>query len=236
MASRGKKKTQTKTDQPVVAVVKNSKNTPWALITACLAVLLLVFLFVNSFTVTTHIDLSDEEGNQLIDTSDESLFGFGKSAILILFAPNGYTSAVEYVITNLPALEGSELSQDIARQYLENYPESELKKLDTAFTVIFVTEFVYTAAVVLFVIFAIVAIAKKFAAAELISLVGATVITVFTLFRTAIAITMFSQSTKEFVLTAGGGIWLSIVSCIAAVVLLAVCFAKRKALDKENAK
>ena len=92
MASRGKKKTQSRGEQtPVVQVAAQKRDVRWTYVMAAVLVLLTVFLFINSFTVQANIEYEDEEGNNLLEDIDPSQLSFGKSAITVIFAPvNGY--------------------------------------------------------------------------------------------------------------------------------------------------
>ena len=95
MASRGKKKTQARGAQPAqVQAVKEKKDNRWAYVLTVLAVLLVVLIFINSFTVRANIEYTDESGNNLLEGIDSSQLTFEKSALTVLFAPvDGYDGA-----------------------------------------------------------------------------------------------------------------------------------------------
>lgn len=230
MASRGKKKVVNQVVEQAVTVRNTpSKDKNIMILSVIVTVLLLAFLFIGSFNVKVNIDMKDDSGNSLLDTSDPDLFGFGRSAITVLFAPlNGYTTAIDYVIKNLPALADSEISQDIASQYISSYPQSQLDLLDKAFTMIYITEAVYTAIILCIAIAMIVMWTTRCNNFERGVLVLSVIALLASIARIAIAITMYSQSTKEFMLSAGGAIWLSVVISLIAVVLTAVFMHKNK--------
>lgn len=230
MASRGKKKVVNQVvGQAVTVQQKPSKDKNTVILSVIVTVLLLAFLFIGSFNVKVSIDMKDESGNSLLDTSDPDLFGFSRNAITILFAPiGGYTTAIDYVIKNLPALADSEISQDIANQYISSYPQSQLDLLDKAFTMIYITEAFYTAIILCLAVAMIIMWTTRCKNFEKGVLVLSVIAFLASLARIAIAITMYSQSTKEFMLSASGAIWLSVVVSIVAVVLSAVFIYKNK--------
>lgn len=240
MASRGKKKAQTRSAAAPapVAVVRKVSDNRWTYVVAAMLVLLTVFLFVNSFTVQATIEYKDESGNNLLEDIDPSQMTFGKSAITTIFAPvNGYTDAIDYTLMNMPLSKDSTIVQDIAKQLVSSYPAQKLALLDTAYITIYVTETAYLALSLAFIAFAIVVLVRKKEGDDVLSLAVAAVMTVLSAVRLIIGLVMCLNSTKEFTITAGGAPWLALVVCAAATVILAVFVHGRKKAEKtEEAK
>ena len=77
MASRGKKKTQSRGEQtPVVQVAAQKRDVRWTYVMAAVLVLLTVFLFINSFTVQANIEYEDDECNNILEDIDTSQLSF----------------------------------------------------------------------------------------------------------------------------------------------------------------
>lgn len=224
MASRGKKKTQSRGVQTAdVVAVSAKRDLRYKYVVAALLVLLTVFLFINSFTVQANITYEDENGNNLLSEVDPSDMTFGKSTVTIMFAPvDGYDDAVGYTLKNLPISGGSELVQQIAKQLLAEYPQSQLDMLDTAYLTIYVTEAVYLAASIAFIVTAITVLVRKREKDDVIALAAASAMTLLSAVRLVIGLIMCMSSTKEFIITAGGAPWLALIATVAATVLLAI--------------
>lgn len=230
MASRGKKKTQARGATPVSAeVVTRKRDNRWAYVVAAALVLLTVFLFINSFTVQANIEYTDENGDNLLEDIDQSQMTFGKSAVTAIFAPvDGYEDAIDYTLRNLPFTKDSTIVQDIAKQLVSAYPQEKLQLLDTAYITIYVTETIYLALTLAFAAFSIVALVRKKEGDDVLSLIAAAVMTVLSAARLIIGLAMCMNSTKEFMITAGGAPWLALVTTLAATVILAVIVRGRK--------
>ena len=224
MASRGKKKTQARGAQPVqVQAVKEKKDNRWAYVLTVLAVLLVVLIFINSFTVRANIEYTDESGNNLLEGIDSSQLTFEKSALTVLFAPvDGYDGAVDFTLENLPLSKDSEIVQDIAKELVSSYPAEKLALLDQAYVTIYVTEVVYLAATLAFAAFTAVVALRRKKGDDVLALVGVGIMTVLSVARLVLALVMCMSSTKEFVITAAGAPWLSLVATVACTVLIAV--------------
>lgn len=236
MASRGKKKTQSRTNATAeVRTIPVKRDNRWAWVVVAALVLLTVFLFLDSFTIKANIEYEDESGNNLLAEIDASQMKFGKSAITVLFAPvDGYDGAIDYTLQNLPLSKDSEIVQDIAKELVSSYPEEMLALLDTAYVTIYVTEAVYLAFSLAFVALGIVLAVRRKEGDDLIALIACSVMTVLSAVRLIIALVMCMSSTKEFVITAGGAPWLSLLTTIAATVILAVFVAGRIRKDKSK--
>ena len=239
MASRGKKKAQAKSSQITDAVktVSEKKDNRWAIVAAAALVLLVVFLFINSFTIQANIEYEDENGENLLADVDSSQLRFGKSAVTVLFAPvEGYDGAVDYTIKNLPLLKDSTIVQDIAKQLIASYPQSKLELLDDAYVVIYITEAVYLAVSLGYMIMTTVLLVRRKEGDDVVFFAGTAAMTVFSAARLAIGLVMCLQSTKEFVITAGGAPWLALVVTAAAAVISGIFLSKRIRADKNNDK
>lgn len=236
MASRGKKKTQLRGETaPVVQTAAVKRDNRWVYVVAAMLVLLTVFLFINSFTVQANIEYKDEDGNNLLEDIDSSQLRFGKSAITAIFAPvNGYDGAIDYTLQNLPISKDSDIMQDIAKQLVSSYPASQIELLDDAYVTIYFTEVIYLAATIAFLILATVILIRKKAGDDIIALVAAAVMTVFSAVRLILGLVMCLSSTKEFMITAGGAPWLALVVTIAATVILSVLVAGRIKKEKNK--
>ncbi len=224
MASRGKKKTQARGTAPVQTVVAPRRtDNRWAFVVAATLVLLTVFLFINSFTVQANIEYTDENGDNLLADIDSSQMTFGKSAVTAIFAPvDGYEDAIDYTLKNLPLSKDSTIVQDIAKQLVSSYPQQKLQLLDTAYITIYVTETVYLAATLAFIAFSIAMLVRRKEGDDLMSLVAAAAMTVLSAARLIIGLVMCLNSTKEFMITAGGAPWLALVTAVAATIILAI--------------
>ena len=224
MASRGKKKTQARgTQAPVVQVVNAKKDNRWIIVSAAALVLLAIFLFLNSFTIQANIEYTTDDGTNVFEDVDKSELSFAKSAVTIIFAPvNGYEGAVDYTIKNLPLLSGSDMAQDIAKQFISSYPQSKL-----AYNTIYVTELAYCVLSLAYFVMLIVVLVRRKEGDDVIALAGTSVMTAFSAARLIIGLIMCMQSTSDFLITAGGAPWLALVVTAAATVLLAVLVAKR---------
>lgn len=224
MASRGKKKTQTRGGQvQAVQTVKEKTDNRWVYVVAAMLVLLTVFLFINSFSIQANIEYTDEDGNNLLEDIDSKELSFAKSAITTIFAPvEGYGGAVDFTLKNLPLSKDSEIVQDIAKQLVSSYPQSQLDMLDQAYITIYVTETVYLAATLCFIAFAIVVLVRRKKGDDLASLIAACIMTVLSAVRLILALVMCLSSTKEFVITAAGAPWLALVATIVCTVLLVI--------------
>ena len=229
MASRGKKKTQARgTQAPVVQVVNAKKDNRWIIVSAAALVLLAIFLFLNSFTIQGNIEYTTDDGTNVFEDVDKSELSFAKSAVTIIFAPvNGYEGAVDYTIKNLPLLSGSDMAQDIAKQFISSYPQSKLDLLDSAYNTIYVTELAYCVLSLAYFVMLIVVLVRRKEGDDVIALAGTSVMTAFSAARLIIGLIMCMQSTSDFLITAGGAPWLALVVTAAATVLLAVLVAKR---------
>lgn len=237
MASRGKKKTQARGVQTTpVQVVKEKSDNRWAYVLTVLAVLLTVLLFVNSFTVRANIEYTDDSGNNLLEDIDSSQLTFEKSALTVLFAPvDGYDGAVDFTLKNLPLSKDSEIVQDIAKELVSSYPAEKLALLDQAYVTIYVTEAVYLAATLGFAAFTAVVAVRRKKGDGVLALVGAGVMTVLSAVRLVLALVMCMNSTKEFVITAAGAPWLSLVATVASAILIAVFVFGKKTKNKAKA-
>lgn len=235
MASRGKKKTQSRGGQtPVVQVAAQKRDVRWTYVMAAVLVLLTVFLFINSFTVQANIEYEDDEGNNLLEDIDPSQLSFGKSAITVIFAPvNGYDGAIDYTLLNLPLSKDSTIVQDIAKQLVSSYPAEKLELLDSAYITIYVTETTYLAFSLAFIALAITVLVRKKNGDDVISLVAVSTMTALSAVRLILGLVMCMRSTKEFMITAGGAPWLALVVSVAATVVLAVFVADRIKKDKK---
>lgn len=234
MASRGKKKAQARGGQvAVVEVAKVASDNRWVAVTAVVLVLLTVFLFFNSFTVQADLEYEDEDGNNLLEDLDPDQLRFGKSAITVIFAPvGGYDGAIEFTLQNLPLSKDSTIVQDIAKQLVADYPQSKLELLDTAYLTIYVTETVYLAATIAFIVAAIVLLVRRKKGDDVAALVACSVMTLLGIVRLVLGLVMSLNSTNEFVITAGGAPWLSLIASVAATVLLAVFVSARVKKEK----
>lgn len=235
MASRGKKKTQARGAAPAPAVVAAEKrDSRWTYVVAAALVLLTVFLFINSFTVQADIKYTDDSGNNLLEDIDASQLTFGKSAVTVIFAPvDGYGDAIDYTLKNLPLSKDSTIVQDIAKQLVSSYPKEKLQLLDTAYITIYVTETAYLALTLAFAALSIVVLVRRKEGDDVLSLVAAAVMTLLSAARLIIGLVMCLNSTKEFMITAGGAPWLALVTTVAATVILAV-FVRDRKIKKKN--
>ena len=112
---------------------------------------------------------------------------------------------------------------------MDSYPEQLLAQLDAAFIAIYVIEVAIVVVTALYLIGFIVLVCVKGINGHLAAIVMTAVVTFVALVRMVFAIAVYSQSTKEFVLTAGGGAWLTFVAfATALVVLVASYIGKRK--------
>lgn len=235
MASRGKKKTQARAGQAPAVQQKTAvkRDNRWTYAVAVMLVLLTVFLFINSFTVQANIEYKDENGNDLLESLDSSQLSFGKSAVTTLFAPvDGYDGAIDFTLKNLPLSKDSEIVQHIAKQLVASYPASKLALLDTAYVTIYFTEAVYLAVTVAFIILAIILLVRRKAGDDVTALVASAVMTAFSAARLILGLVMCLQSTKEFMITAGGAPWLALVVTVVGTVILSVLTADRIKKDR----
>ena len=146
---------------------------------------------------------------------------------------------IEYIAAAKSAVSAGALSekfgvsrqvivQDIAKQLVSSYPQEKLQLLDTAYITIYVTETIYLALTFAFAAFSIVALVRKKEGDDVLSLIAAAVMTVLSAARLIIGLAMCMNSTKEFMITAGGAPWLALVTTLAATIILAVFVRGRK--------
>lgn len=236
MASRGKKKAQSRGIQTgAVQTVSEKKDNRWAIVAAAALVLLTIFLFINSFTIQANIEYEDENGENLLADVESSQLTFGKSAVTVLFAPvDGYDGAIDYTIKNLPLLKDSTIAQDIAKQLVASYPQSKLDLLDSAYIVIYVTEAVYLASSLGYIIMTAVLLSRRKKGDDTVFFAGTVTLALLSVARLVIGLVMCMQSTKEFVITAGGAPWLAFVVTVAASVITGIFLAKRIKKEKNT--
>ena len=230
MASRGKKKQaeQSRPAQAAAQIPEKSANRPdvWVWIMLAAIVAAFAFSFVPSYTVQATVDLDlGDEGY----TPDEDSFYIGADVLDILFVPaTGYDGAAEWLVAHFPATENSETMQDIARAYLQTYPASLLEQLDSAFVAIYAIEVALCAVTVAYAVAFVVMLSVKKGDKRLQALVFTAVACACALIRLIFAIAIYSQSTKEFVLTAGGGAWLTFLSFAIATACAAIAYFKKR--------
>ena len=234
MASRSKKKRGAAENASVAqAAPLNARQTGsvpgiwvWVMLAAIIASF--AFSFIPSYDVQATVDL--DLGDSTTELFEEDDFRIGAAMLDIIFAPlGGYEGAAHWLVQNFPATADSETMQQLAEAYMESYPEQLLEQLDSAFIAIYVIEVVIVAATALYLVGFIVLVCAKGVNSHFVALVMTAVVTFVALARMVFAIAVYSQSTKEFVLTAGGGAWLTFVAFAAAlVVLIATYIGKRK--------
>lgn len=232
MASRAKKKTASPTRATSPAIDRIGEAKPavpsaWVWIMLAVIVAAFAFSFIPSYDVQATVDLDlGEESAELFDDED---FHIGAAVLDILFAPvGGYEDAAHWLVDNFPATADSETMQSLAEAYMESYPQQLLDKLDAAFAAIYFIEVAVVAVTVAYIVGFIVLGSVKGTNKHLAALVMTAVATFVALVRTVFAIAVYSQSTKEFVLTAGGGSWLTFVAFAAALAALAATYVRDK--------
>ncbi len=238
MASRAKKKQaerpiEERKPSPVVVENKSSKPQVWVWIMLAAIIAAIAFSFVPSYDVqaTVDLDLGDSD-TQLFEDDD---FHIGAAVLDILFAPvGGYDGAADWLVRNFPATEDNETMQSIASSYMESYPPQLLAQLDSAFVAIFAIEVAIVVVTVLYIVGFLVLVSTKCTFKHLAAIVLTAVATLVSLVRMIFAITVYSQSTAEFVLNAGGGSWLTFVAFAAALAVLVATYISKRTKEKAS--
>lgn len=109
---------------------------------------------------------------------------------------------------------------------MSSYPQQLLDQLDDAFVAIYAIEVAIVAVTALYFIGFIVLVSIKGTKKHFAAIVMTAIVTFVSLVRMVFAIAIYSQSTKEFLLTAGGGAWLTFVVFAAALVVLVVTYVR----------
>ena len=223
MASRSKKKRNAAEHSPVAPAAplkaQPTRSAPgiwvWVMLVAIIASF--AFSFIASYDVQATVDL--DLGDSTTELFEEDDFHIGAAMLDIIFAPlGGYEGAAHWLVQNFPATADSETMQQLAEAYMDGYPEA-----------IYVIEVAIVVVTALYLVGFIVLVCVKGINGHLAAIVMTAVVTFVALVRMVFAIAVYSQSTKEFVLTAGGGAWLTFVAFAAAlVVLVASYIGKRK--------
>ena len=234
MASRSKKKRNAAEQAPVATAAplkaQPTRSAPgiwvWVMLIAIIASF--AFSFIASYDVQATVDL--DLGDSTTELFEEDDFHIGAAMLDIIFAPlGGYEGAAHWLVQNFPATADSETMQQLAEAYMDSYPEQLLAQLDAAFIAIYVIEVAIVVVTALYLVGFIVLVCAKGINGHLAAIVMTAVVTFVALVRMVFAIAVYSQSTKEFVLTAGGGAWLTFVAfATALVVLVASYIGKRK--------
>ena len=229
MASRSKKKQAANTrPAPVAAPARlEQKHAPklwvWVMLVAIVAAF--AFSFISSYDIQATVDL--DLGDNTTELFEEDDFRIGAAMLDIIFAPvGGYEGAAHWLVQNFPATADSETMQQLAEAYMSSYPQQLLDQLDDAFVAIYAIEVAIVAVTALYFIGFIVLVSIKGTKKHFAAIVMTAIVTFVSLVRMVFAIAIYSQSTKEFLLTAGGGAWLTFVVFAAALVVLVVTYVR----------